>query len=189
VPLALSPPDCLIRERAIGRVGVTTAPLMLIGSDLPAGRTDSEMVRGIDIAPTLLHLAFVDAIEGMDGNSLVPRPHNRVPLVFVSLCESWLGDFAESGKFLSACHAAGRPLKLPPLADRHLVSVHDGRWKYMVHGTLRDGSEDRFPRAAESLFRELGPLLATETQGRPRTGGIGTTDIAPGLINMGYLRR
>ncbi|MCY4167635.1 MAG: hypothetical protein OXE82_05095 [Rhodobacter sp.] len=36
------------------------------------------MVRGIDIAPTLLHLAFVDAIEGMDGNSLVPRPHNRV---------------------------------------------------------------------------------------------------------------
>ena len=187
--------------------GVTTVPLVLIGPDLPAGRIDNEMVRSIDIAPTLLHLASVDAIEGMDGISLVPRLHNQVPLGLVSLCEAWFGDFVESGKFLNACHAAGKLLEVPSLADRHLVSARDGRWKCMVHRNLRDGSEDRFlfdchsdvnetrdvkdrfPRAAESLSKELEPLLAAETRTRPRKGGIVTTDIASGLINMGYLRR
>ena len=39
------------------------------------------------------------------------------------------------------------------------------------------------------VFKELEPPLATETRTKPRKGGIVTTDIASGLINMGYLQR
>lgn len=143
----------------------------------------------------------------MNGINLVPRLHNRVPLGLVSLCEAWFGDFQELRDFLNACHAAGKLLEVPSLADRHLVSARDGRWKYMVHRNLRDGSEDRFlfdcradvneiqdvkdrfPRAVESLSNELAPVFAAERQTRRRRGGFITNEIASGLINMGYLRR
>ncbi len=187
--------------------GVTNVPLLFIGSDVPENRIDPEMVRSIDIAPTLLQLAGIGLTDLMDGISLYQRLRSKVPLGLVSLCEAWFGDYLEARDYLNACHAAGHLLDVPSIAKRHLVSVRDGRWKYLVHRDLSAGTEerflfdcladvnesedvkDRFPRAAESLSSELAPIWSAATRGGERKGKAITADIASGLIDMGYLRR
>jgi arylsulfatase A-like enzyme/Tfp pilus assembly protein PilF len=50
----------------------TRAPLILAGAGVPAGRIAPTLARGIDITPTLLDLARLPPIDGVEGRSLVP---------------------------------------------------------------------------------------------------------------------
>ncbi|MDJ0631455.1 MAG: sulfatase-like hydrolase/transferase [Rhodobacter sp.] len=187
--------------------GVINVPLILIGPDIPIGRVDDHLVRSIDIAPTLLNLAGMEIDTEMDGISLRNRLKAKMPLGLVSLCEAWFGDYLKARDHLNACQAAGRLLNLPSMAERHLMSARDARWRYIVLRDLKAGTEDaylfdlkadpnetndvkdKFPHAASSLRRELEPMIAAQTQGSKRKGGTITKDIATGLIDMGYLRR
>lgn len=56
---------------AIGDVSARI-PLVLAGPGLPAGRTVRQIVRSIDLAPTLLDLAGHDIPDAMEGTSLRP---------------------------------------------------------------------------------------------------------------------
>jgi len=50
----------------------TRVPLILAGPGVPAGRVVPTLARGIDIAPTLLDLARLPALDGAEGRSLLP---------------------------------------------------------------------------------------------------------------------
>ncbi len=187
--------------------GVVNVPLILFGLDIPSGRIDDQLVRSIDIAPTLLNLAGLETDTDMDGVSLNTRLKTNMPLGLLSLCEAWFGDYLKARDHLNACHAAGRLLDTPSMAERHLMSARDARWRYILLRDLKAETEeaylfdlktdpnetadvkDKFPHAASSLRRELEPMLAAVTQGGKRKGGTITKDIATGLIDMGYLRR
>jgi choline-sulfatase len=72
-------------------------PFVLAGPGVPAGRTPTTLARGIDVAPTLLDLARVAALPGVDGRSLQPawsRPGARdepayVESLFARLSFGW----------------------------------------------------------------------------------------------------
>jgi arylsulfatase A-like enzyme/Flp pilus assembly protein TadD len=59
----------LLLNRAARRV-----PLLLAGPDVPAGRVSDCLVRTADVTPTLLALAGVPPVSGLDGQSLLPLP-------------------------------------------------------------------------------------------------------------------
>jgi choline-sulfatase len=58
----------LLLNRAARRV-----PLLLAGPDIPAGKVSDCLVRTVDVTPTLLALAGIQA-TGLDGSSLLPLP-------------------------------------------------------------------------------------------------------------------
>ena len=47
-------------------------PLLIRGPGLPQGRTSSELVANVDLAPTLLDIAGAEASKTIDGRSLMP---------------------------------------------------------------------------------------------------------------------
>ncbi len=63
----------------------TRVPLLFAGPGVPKGKRVDELVRTIDIAPTLLRLAGLEAADEVDGASLVPvwrgspGPAHRLP--------------------------------------------------------------------------------------------------------------
>ncbi len=58
----------LLLNRAARRV-----PLLLAGPDIPIGKVSDCLVRTVDVTPTLLALAGIQA-SGLDGSSLLPLP-------------------------------------------------------------------------------------------------------------------
>jgi arylsulfatase A-like enzyme/Flp pilus assembly protein TadD len=58
----------LLLNRAARRV-----PLLLAGPDVPAGKVSDCLVRTVDVTPTFLALAGIQA-SGLDGSSLLPLP-------------------------------------------------------------------------------------------------------------------
>jgi len=190
--------------------GVTNVPLIFIGPGIPTGRIDNELVRSIDLTPTLLDLAGI--ADGsrchLDGVSLGPRIEQRLPLGLLAVCDAWFGDLAKAREHLNECSRVGHWLEIPPaIADRHLLYVRDGRWKYQVHRDLIanwdqeflfDGASDvaemnnvmaRYPHAADSLRLELAPFLGRVAAPAPSTASRPVvTEIAAELMDMGYLR-
>lgn len=189
--------------------GVSNVPLIFIGPDLPVGRIDNELVRSIDIAPTLLDLAKVTVQSTQfDGERLTPRIRQKVPLGLLAVCDAWFGDLEKARIHLNECSNRGHWIDLPPdIADRHLIYIRDRRWKYQVHRDLVSNKDEEFlfdcpndiaevnnvmalyPRAVESLRRDLKPFLegAAPPDGRAPSQPISTM-IAEKLVDLGYLR-
>lgn len=97
-------------------------PLILWGPGVPAGRRTSELVRHVDLLPTLLELLGVQARwrPRLPGRSLVPllrEPERRLPRVLA---------FAQR-----------RPPD-PGWEQGDVFTVFDRDWKYIVHSQGRD---------------------------------------------------
>ncbi len=81
-------------------------PLIISGPGLAKNRQVDQIVRSVDIAPTLLELAGIAAPQAMDGVSLRPclDPVNNVPAMN-------LAAYNETGMWLA---------RLPGIAEKHL---------------------------------------------------------------------
>lgn len=88
---------------AIGDVSARI-PLILSGPGIPSGKTISQIVRSVDLAPTLLELVGQRIPPSMDGTSLTPcLDDQEIPLD--------LPAFNETGMWLT---------RLPVMPDKHL---------------------------------------------------------------------
>jgi choline-sulfatase len=116
---------------------------------LPAGRRVSSLVRGIDLAPTLLDLAGQPPIAGMQGQSLVPLAHGRR--------EGPPSAYAET--YFPLFYMNWAPLR----------SIQDDRWKFIdapdpeLYDLAADPGEQtnlaaREPARAAALRRGLDQL-------------------------------
>jgi N-acetylglucosamine-6-sulfatase len=97
----------------------THLPLLIRGPGIKAGTSTGELAANIDIAPTILELAGVEADKSIDGRSLVPYMRDsalrsRRPLLFESFVET--ADVEANGeptaqravKELKRRHSAGK---------------------------------------------------------------------------------
>lgn len=123
-------------------------PLILSApGQIPGGKTIAEVVRTVDLLPTLLDLAGVGAPKGVDGVSLVPLLQGR--------------ESQRPGPALIENLAL-----LPQYGVKPLVALRSGPYLYVggprpeLYDSLQDPSETdeasaRLPRVAAELAREL----------------------------------
>jgi arylsulfatase A-like enzyme len=159
-------------------------PLVFWGRSLPRGRRIPTPVSLIDVAPTILDLVGLPALEDADGVTLVPllrgRASGRAP-VFSTLFNSFTGNLA-------------------------LASVRDGTTKLILNTStnridqydLAKDPGERAPRPAASdsaLARALQDRItveraafeARERAGRERNLEAFPTDVVDRLRSLGYV--
>jgi arylsulfatase A-like enzyme/Flp pilus assembly protein TadD len=157
----------------------THAPLILWGPlGLPRGKRIDTMVRGTDIAPTVLDWLGLPPLEGVQGVSLAPLIRG----------EFWEHDLTGYGESIEAFAVFGAsPLRY----------VRVGRWKYIhkvvpeLYDVLSDTSEvhDRAslePEIVERLRERLRELLAEA----PSLGGAEVAidpEVLAQLDALGYV--
>lgn len=143
-------------------------PLIIRGPGLPAGRRVEQLVRTIDIVPTVLELVGpagadaracgVSAPVRVDGRSLLPLLRGRTATTPLA--------YADSINMLTYYTASGfREEK-----DDMLFAITDGTWKYIHHALRPEESElydlrsdpgelvnlrDQHPQQVERLLAEL----------------------------------
>ena len=106
-------------------------PLILSGPAVPAGGSTPDLVRHVDLGPTLLELAGVDRPEGfgVDGRSLVPFLRGE-----------------EMEKVPAYCEATGANLKSP---TRWVASVRSEEMKYCRGLLNEDMPEELYDLVAD----------------------------------------
>jgi len=198
---------CLAHTNSVTE-GAVNIPICFIGPGVPDDGIDPELVRIIDVAPTLLALSGFDA-EAMDGVSLVDRIQNRVPLGLTAAGETVFGPNERMRDFFDICIEAGE-LRVNPqvvTANRHITFARDQRWKLIVDRDLETMAEtvelydchrdlleihnvaSRYPRAVENLRAELASLLTGEPTTSYTAFDFGKMHrISQELKNMGYFR-
>jgi len=136
--------------------------------DYRAGYTVDELVRVVDIMPTVLAAAGLPVPEGLDGVSLLPaiRGESRTPL--------WA--YAESGRSFMQVDSDRH---LPGVAGKHRM-IRTADWK-LVHVPRPEGPDDRLydlrsdagetrdvsaehPDIVRTLREHLASVLASEKQ-------------------------
>lgn len=167
------------------------APLIMRAPGMPAGRRVDHLVRTIDIMPTILDLAGIDAskVPAMDGESLAAMLQGDVE-------DPGLTAYADSINMLTYSSPTGQDKK-----DEMLFAVIDGEWKYIHHllreeeGELYNLAED--PKELNNLFlshrdqvkRLLEDLMARSAIPANQLGG---GDAPPELIerlrSLGYIK-
>jgi choline-sulfatase len=143
---------------------------------LPAGRRVPALVRGIDLAPTLLDLAGVPPLAGAHGRTLMPLVRGAAGATASAYAESYF------------------PLLYMNWAP--LRSIQDDRWKFIdaptpeLYDLQRDTGEqtnlaDREPARASALRRALDGLTGGEPGAMTRRAIDGET--AAKLAALGYV--
>ena len=143
---------------------------------LPAGRRIPALVRGIDLAPTLLDLAGQPPLPGVQGQTLVPLVRDRARAPASAYGESYFPQL----------YMNWAPLR----------SIQDDRWKFIdaptpeLYDLARDAGEqtnlaEREPARAAALRRALDAL----TGGHPGAMTKQTIDreTAAKLAALGYV--
>jgi N-acetylglucosamine-6-sulfatase len=100
----------------------THLPFLIRGPGIRPGSESGELVANIDVAPTILELAGVEADKSVDGRSMVPflkddELRTLRPLLFESFVET--SDVNENG-------AIAEPAPAPPLARTSRASAQSG---------------------------------------------------------------
>ncbi|MHC4218861.1 MAG: sulfatase family protein [Planctomycetota bacterium] len=168
------------------------APFIIRGPGVPEGRRVPDLVRTIDIAPTVLELAGFDpgGLDAADGRSLVPVLDGKSP-------EPPLVAYADSVNMLTY----RSPLGEADEKNDMLFAVTDGRWKY-IHHLIREEESELYdltrdpgeltnlyavhPQEVERLLADLAarPFPPASSQSR---GRMSPEDIER-LRSLGYLR-
>ena len=166
------------------------APLIVRGPGVPAGRRVNDLVRTIDLMPTLLEMAGVDPEADMDGTSLMPLLRGD------PLGEAVVA-YADSVNMLTYGSASG----FSDDKNEMLFAVIDGRWKY-IHHLIREQESELYdlaldPGELENLYasrpehveRLRQDLAARAFQPDARQGrGQMSHDDLERLRSLGYLR-
>ncbi len=174
------------------------AALVVRAPGKPPGRRVEPLVRTIDIMPTVLDLAGLDAasrpdmpdMPDMDGVSLAALLAGDGP-------DPGLTAYADSVNMLTYAFAAG----MSDVKDDILLCVTDRRWKY-IHHLIREQESELYdlasdprelvntygaqPEQAVRLMRDLKsrPFMPDRTHG---TGRMTEEDLAR-LRSLGYLK-
>ena len=166
------------------------APLILRLPEGERGRVVPELVRIIDIAPTVLEFLGLETPEAVEGTSLRPLIEGRP--------EPGRIGYAEALNTLDA-HA---PDKLPEKQKDLLFSVADGDWKLIYHRELPENSElyhlsedpgeldnviEDHPAEAKRLMAWLSRSKAMEIELREPEGPIDPEALRK-LEALGYLQ-
>jgi arylsulfatase A-like enzyme/Tfp pilus assembly protein PilF len=129
-------------------------PLVVVGPGVPAARVVNSMVRLIDVAPTLLDLSGVAALDGAEGVSLRTvlmrdragaGPAAQIESLFGWLCCGWAPLHAwrdEAWKFIDA-----------PRAELYDTSTDSGELRNLAPSRTADAS--RFRRELEAALTRL----------------------------------
>ena len=115
--------------------GAIRIPMTIGGAGIAAGRRMSSLVRGIDLAPTLLDAVGLRPLPNADGRSLLPLVAGSGPGPEDAYAETYFPQL----------YMNWAPLR----------SIQDARWKFIdapspeLYDLQRDGREDRNLAAAE----------------------------------------
>lgn len=151
-------------------------PLIIAGGALPAGRRVSELVRTIDLAPTLLDLAGAGSIPSTDGRSLRPLVDHR----------GAGPQDAYSETYFPQLYMNWAPLR----------TLQDARWKVIdapvpeLYDLANDGAE-RANLAAREAARTaaMRQAVAAAAANRTPTASVAQVDreTAQKLAALGYI--
>ena len=129
----------------------THLPFLMRGPGIKPGTTTGELAMNIDIAPTILELAGVEADKSIDGRSLVPYVtdtslRSRRPLLFESFVETndveangaepssgaGASAAAEASDMASATGAAGEATASITAPPKDYEGIRYGPYKYIA---------------------------------------------------------
>jgi N-acetylglucosamine-6-sulfatase len=144
----------------------THLPFLIRGPGIKPGSKTGELAANIDVAPTLLELAGVEADKSIDGRSLVPYLEDedlrsRRPILFESFVESndveANGAFRGNGGNASASRSGGVKATASLLAPpKDYAGIRLGPYKYIAWPTgekeLYNINKD--PNELNSLHRD-----------------------------------
>lgn len=135
------------------------AALVVRAPGKPPGRRVDQLVRTIDVMPTVLDLAGVDDTlrPDMDGRTLAP-------LLDGDATDPGLTAYADSVNMLTYVVDEG----ITDARDDMLFCVTDGRWKY-IHHLIREQESELYDLAADP--GELNNLYGTDTDEAERLLG------------------
>lgn len=149
-------------------------PLIVAGPGVPAGRVAASLARGIDIAPTLLDLARVRLIAGIEGRSLrsawnggLPDDGAYLESMFARLCCGWapLHGWREGRwMFIGAPHPELYDIVTDPVQQQNIAADHPNE-------------VERFEKIVRAAVDQ-----ATNT-----SRALATTDAAERLRSLGYV--
>jgi choline-sulfatase len=150
-------------------------PLLLAAPGLSGGRVAATVARGIDVAPTLLDLAGLPALEGAEGRSLRPAAEGR----------EMADEPAYAESLFAAIHLGWAPLHAWRTATWKLVDAP----RPELYALDADAGESRDlaamrPEVVETLRRPLQATLAAAPPPAPRTVDASS---AEKLRSLGYL--
>lgn len=137
----------------------THLPFLIRGPGIKPGSSTGELAANIDVAPTILDLAGVEADKSMDGTSLVPfledpALRTRRPILFESFVETSdvEAQGAISGSSSRARDGATASLLAPP---KDYAGIRLGAYKYIAwpSGEKELYDINRDPNELNSLHR------------------------------------
>ncbi|NOZ78086.1 MAG: sulfatase-like hydrolase/transferase [Acidobacteria bacterium] len=158
----------------------TRVPLLFSGPGVPAGMRIDELVRTIDIAPTLLELAHIGVPKNLDGTSLVPVWHGH-PDHRVAYLETFVPrlNFGWSG--LRGMRDATTKVILAPRPEVYDLAKDPGETNNLLrHGTM--------PEDARKMFAELKTIVRDDpfTHGEQQEGQV-DQETRRKLASLGYV--
>ncbi len=165
-------------------------PLLLEGPGVPAGKVIPDMVRTVDIAPTLLDLAgFPGALTSISGRSLRPLLEGKTLQPVHAYADQINGYDANASMVRNRPDAA------------FLYTVCDGVWKLIYRPHMPDGTElfnlQRDPEERRNVIHDnpgVALRLLADLAARnpwvlhefPVEGEGFSPDVAAGLAGLGY---
>ncbi len=149
----------------------THLPLLIRGPGIKAGTSTGELAGNIDLAPTILELAGVEADKSLDGRSLVPYMkdpalRSRRPILFESFVET--ADVEANGEVVAqrsrrntARDGASASIVAPP---KDYLGIRLGPYKYIEWPSgekeMYDVTKDPFELNNVVRVRNLSPIRA-----------------------------
>ncbi|HEY6145167.1 MAG TPA: sulfatase/phosphatase domain-containing protein, partial [Solirubrobacterales bacterium] len=152
----------------------THLPLLIRGPGIKAGTSTGELAGNIDLAPTILELAGVEADKSIDGRSLVPYMkdpalRSRRPILFESFVET--ADVEANGEVTAQrpvrelkrrnTDGASASIVAPP---KDYLGIRLGPYKYIEWPSgekeLYDVTKDPFELNNVVRVRNLSPIRA-----------------------------
>jgi N-acetylglucosamine-6-sulfatase len=127
----------LIGGKFLAYEPATHLPFLIRGPGIEQGSSTGELAANIDIAPTILALAGVEADKSIDGRSLIPflrdpELRSRRPVLFESFVET--SDVEANGAITSTARSSGAHASLlaPP---KDYEGIRLGPYKYIAWPT------------------------------------------------------
>jgi len=159
----------------------TRVPLLFTGPGVPKGKRVDQLVRTIDIAPTVLDLADLDVPDDLDGTSLVPVWKGRGDRRTAYL-ETFVTRLNFGWAELRAMRDATTKVILAPRPEAYDLAEDPGE----THNFLAGGGT--MPGTGRELMRELRTIVKADpfTHGEQQEGEV-DQETRRKLASLGYV--
>ncbi|HKI86163.1 MAG TPA: sulfatase-like hydrolase/transferase [Thermoanaerobaculia bacterium] len=160
----------------------THVPMIFEGPGVPAGKRVDNLVRTVDIVPTILQLLHLPAAHGLDGKSLEPEWEGQEPNDRVAYIESLTPLLNFGWADLRALETPTMKVIEAPRPEVYDLSKDPGE----QHNLLASGATET--GAERKLFTELGHIVANDPfeHGEQQPGAV-SQETRQKLAALGYL--